>query len=106
MPAVPIIMAVAAVAGIGLGAYSAVDSASQADDAKKQFGEQQASARKLQKDFEDQQSNLEKSTAGKDAKSRQQKIAAGATGRGDTILTGPGGIPGAAPGTQKTLLGL
>ena len=103
----PVAAAWAAVAvALGSAAYSGVTAADARSDAKKQAEEQQASASKLRKDAENQQANLEKSTAGKDAKERQKKLAAGATGRGDTLLTGPSGNVGDVPGEKKTLLGL
>jgi len=103
----PVAAAWAAVAvALGSAAYSGVSSADASDKADKKMKEQEQSARKLQKDYDDTQSNLEKSTAGKDARDRQKKLAAGATGRGDTLLTGPSGDAGDVPGAKKTLLGL
>jgi len=103
----PTALGIAALAvGIGSAVYGGVSAADASSKADKQAKEQEASARKLQKDFEDTQSNLEKSTAGKDARERQKKLAAGATGRSDTLLTGPGGDVGEVPGAKKTLLGL
>jgi len=103
----PVAAAWAAVAvAIGSAAYSGVTSADASDKADKQRREQEQSAAKLKKDYDDTQSNLEKSTAGKDARERQKKLAAGATGRGDTLLTGPGGDETDVPGAKKTLLGM
>lgn len=53
-----------------------------------------------------QTASKEEIEAQQQARERQRQQAAGATGRSDTILTGPLGVPGDVPGRKKTLLGL
>jgi hypothetical protein len=47
----------------------------------------------------------EQSERSTQARTDQRQTAAAATGRSDTILTSPLGLPGETPGTKKTLLG-
>ena len=91
---------------IGSAIYGAVESESARKEAKKTAREQQAEAARLQKEFESRQMNDAKSTAGKDAKARQQQLASAASGRSDTILTGPSGLTDPNSGAKKTLLGM
>jgi hypothetical protein len=93
--------------GIGSAAYAGVSSAEARSEARSESERQQRSVAALEKEFADRQTNLDKSTAGKDARERQKKQAAGAVGRRDTILTGPAGLAGDPTGAErKTLLGL
>ena len=104
---VPIALGIGSLALATGGATYGILSSNQArKESEAESKKQQASAAQLEKEFRDTQANLDKSTAGKDAKLRQQKLAAGAIGRRDTLLTGPSGIIGEPPVQRKTLLGL
>jgi hypothetical protein len=106
MPAVSSLLLATA---IGVGAAGTAMSISQSNsaqkDAKKAAADQMSKQSQLEADLKAQQSK-EDSTATRDAaKKRQRQMAAGATGRNDTILTSPLGATGQTAGAAKTLLG-
>ncbi len=74
------------------------------EEAAKRAEEEQ---RRLRQEFEAEQKRLktEKDNAAKLESDKQRRRAAGATGRSDTILTGPLGLGSNPAGASGTLLG-
>ena len=96
----------AAVLGTGTALYTSNQSSSQA---KKLAGQQQENQNRLENEAKSriagQESEANAINVRDQARRRQAGLAAGAQGRQDTILTGPLGVTGEAPGGKKTLLG-
>lgn len=106
-----------ALIGLGLAAggavYQGVEAHKAASQAEDQANQQKADQDKLladEKKKQTEQETLAKNTQiQSENRSRQKTLAAGAYGRGGTIISGPTGVPvtGQAPpqGAYKTLLG-
>lgn len=106
-------LAVAA-AGTGYSIYSAEEAKSKAErEANEQekrqekiLADQKAQREQIKADEAELQDSLTQEAERDTQKARQRSLAAGAQGRGSTILTSPLGVPGSANTAGKTLLGL
>lgn len=104
--AAPVLTAGAAVAGTAATVSQGNQAAKQAknaaaDQAARQVGlESELKQRQATSESEANAINVRDA-----ARRRQANLAMGAGGRQDTILTGPLGVAGEAPGGKKTLLG-
>lgn len=101
------IMAIGAATGVGVTSYLEGDKAQRKANA--QMLTQQQEQKKLEDELKarraKEEGEVEASRLRDEARERQRRNAAGATGRGDTILTSPLGVTGTAAGEKKTLLG-
>ena len=104
--AIPLAIFGAGALGAGASLYA---SNKASNEAKSAMAEQSASQARLESEITSRRANEESEANAINvrdaAKRRQAGLAIGAGGRQDTILTGPLGVTGEAPGGKKTLLG-
>ena len=90
---------------IGSAVYQNQQSRKAAHQAKKQGQQQIAQQQQLQEQARQRSESEDQTAIAQQARARQRALAAGASGRSDTIMTSPLGAPGAAPVQIKTALG-
>jgi Flp pilus assembly protein TadB len=108
MPAATTIAVLAATAvAAGGTAYQMSESSKARKEARDATSRQERRQLQLEAEARTRAEQEEAQMGQSKAKARQKALAAGATGRRDTILTGPLGVPGAdTSGGGKTLLGV